>query len=260
MAEESEDERTSGGGTPFLHPSFVGAAVVVLVILLLGVVVAVRVARSDAGPTEPVTAQTGSPVPLSPAPSVSGSAATSICGLRAPDTAKIPEAPSAIGPPAVWQYEGTTAYPTSQEFGPAKSSPGGYRYCFQSTPTGALFATANAVAQGASSDEGTVGSWAEYFVSDGPGRGKILAELNQPRSTSAGVRMSIVGFRMLSYTGSTARVDIALETSGSSKTVLASAVYELVWEAGDWKLNSEAPLPFNFGTIPNAAGYVSWGA
>lgn len=234
-------------GSPFLRPSFVGAAVVVLVIVVLGVVVAVRAAGSES-PAPIVDASPSAPLTVSPG---SGS---SVCGL-AEGSQEIP----ALGPAAVWRYEGTLAYPTSQEFGPGKEVPKGYRFCFQHSPTGALFATANAIAHGSSADGAMVGAWAEYFVSPGSGRAKILAELSEPRSDSSSVRMSIVGFRILSYTGDAARVDIAVRTSGSSQTVLASAAYELVWEAGDWKLNSGAPQAFSFATVPNVDDYVQWG-
>lgn len=254
VPEETEDSWPPG--SPFLRPSFMAAAVLVLVIAILGVVIAIRVAGAgDEGRPAAAASPSGAATP-----SQATGPGSSICGLPAPPPSEdIPEAPAAVGPPAVWRFEDTIAYPVSQEFGPGKTAPEGYRYCFQESPTGALFAAANAVAHGGSADEAMVGSWADYFVSQGTGRASILAELSQPRSDSGGVRMSIVGFRMLSYTGTTARVDISLRTSGSAQTVYASAVYELEWVEGDWRLNSDAPKPFSFATIPDIDGYVQWG-
>lgn len=254
MSDEIED--STNRGTPFLQRSFVAAAVVVVVIVILGIVVAVRVARAGDAPPPPAPPSASAGSPGSASPSIEDDPAASICGLTpASDEGQL-DAP----PAAVWQFEGTTAYPTSQEYGPGRTAAEGYRFCYQNSVTGAVFAASNAVAQGASSDESAVAAWAQYFVSEGAGRSKILAELSQPRNTSGGVRMSIVGVRVLSYSGSTARIDLALETSGSARTVLASAVYELTWESGDWKLNSESPQPFDFSTIAGVDGYVPWKA
>ena len=82
--------------------------------------------------------------------------------------------------------------------------------------------------------------------------------MNEPSGTATGVRLQVVGFKLLAYAGTTARVDIAVEASGSGQTVTASYVYELTWQEGDWKLNSDAPNPFNFSTVSSSASYVPW--
>lgn len=243
-------------GSPFTRPAFIVAGVLVLVIVLLGVIVAVRVARSNDTTATTPPSSIGSQTPSESAASTPGDPGASVCGLPGlADTGPVTSAPA-----ATWQYEDTTAYPTSPEFGPAKTSPEGYRFCFQHTPTGAVFATTNALAQGTSSDVAKIASWAEYFVSEGSGREQMLNQLNEPRSDSTGIRMTVVGFKVLSYTAESARVDVAVQTSGSAQTVYASAVYELTWQAGDWKLNSDAPTPFNFATVPGIDGYVPWKA
>ena len=247
-------------GSPFSRPAFVVAGVLVLAIVLLGIIVAVRVSMNteanNAAAQPPPTPPISSAATPTEAPSTPSDPAASLCGL--PGTAGGGTVTSA--PPAAWEYEDTTAYPTSREFGPGKTASENYRYCFQHSPTGAIFATANAVAQGTSSDVAKIEAWADYFVSDGTGREKLLSQLNEPRSDTTGIRMTVVGFKVLSYGTDTARVDLAVETSGSAQTVYASAVYELIWQEGDWKLNSDAAAPFDFGTVPNVNGYVPWGA
>jgi hypothetical protein len=241
-------------GSPFARPAFLVAAVLVLVIVLLGVVVAVRVSRSSDAVAPPIStpSQVEEPSPT-PRPT---DPATSVCGLAGVfDSGTVTEAPA-----AAWQYEDTTAYPTSPEFGPGKNGDEGFRYCFQHTPTGALFATANALAQGTSTDVAKINAWASYFVSKGSGRQDQLDQLSQPRTDGSGVRMTIVGFKVLAYSADSARVDLGVQTSGNGQTLYASFVYELTWQEGDWKLNSDAPTPFNFATVPSTDSYVPWGA
>ena len=244
----------SGEGSPLARPGFLVAGVLVLVVVLLGAIVAVRVGRSNNAAPPPVTSTAQSTPQASTSAPADPSA--SVCGL--PGSAD--QGTLTAAPAAAWEYDDTTAYPSSPEFGPGQRASEGYRYCFQHTPAGAVFATANALAQGASSDLKTIDSWAQYFVSEGSGRSRVLAELNEPRGDNTGVRMSVVGFKVLSYDASEARVDLALQTSGSAQTVYASAAYELAWQSGDWKLNSDAPTPFNFSTVPTVDGYVPWKA
>jgi hypothetical protein len=242
------------GGSPFTRPGFLISAVLVALILVLGVIVAVRVAgNTDA--TTPPPASTSPAATSSATSSAPADPSASVCGLPAPgDAGPLTEAPASN-----WQYEGATAYPTSPEFGPAKTASAGYRFCFQHGQAGAVFATANALA--VPGDSAARQAWVEYFVSFGPNRAKLLDELgSEPSSDPTGIRVRVVGFKVLSYTDTAARIDIAVEASGGAQTVTGSYVYELTWQDGDWKLNSDAPTPFNFSTIPNAAGYIPWSA
>ena len=256
MADDQDSNTDRDNGSPLTRPGFLLAAVLVLVLIVLGVFIAVRVARSNDTTTTPPPASTGPQSPTATATGTPNGPEASVCGL----TGSADSGTLSAAPAATWQYEDTTAYPTSPEFGPGKTAAEGYRYCFQHTSTGAVFATANALAQGTSGDVAKIGSWARYFVSNGTGRGKVLDQLNEPRSDSTGIRMTIVGFKVLSYSPENARVDVAVQTSGSAQTVYASAVYELTWEDGDWKLNSDAPTRFNFASIPTIDGYVPWKA
>lgn len=147
------------------------------------------------------------------------------------------------------------AYPTSSKAGPADIK-SGVRTCFQHSPEGALFAAANAVVQG--SDKATVKAWLDYFVT-GSARDEVLSA-GAGSSTASGIRVKIVGFRVLAYDGSSARIDVAVRGSASGKTINLSMVYPLVWENGDWKLNvTDASAPIDVATIPDLAGYISWG-
>lgn len=236
-------------GSPFARPAFLVAAVLVLVIVLLGVVVAVRVSRSSDAVAPPSSTPSQAEEPSSTPPT---DPATSVCGLPgSTDNEALTEAPA-----AAWQYEGATAYPTSPEFGPGKTASEGYRFCFQHSQAGAVFTAANAIA--VPEDAEGQRAWIDYFVSSGPNRQQLLDTMNEPSGTATGVRLQVVGFKLLAYAGTTARVDIAVEATGSGQAVTASYVYELTWQSGDWKLNSDAPNPFNFSTVSSSASYVPW--
>ena len=67
--------------------------------------------------------------------------------------------------------------------------------------------------------------------------------------------------KLFPYDGDSARIDVAVRGSASGKTLNLSMVYPLVWEDGDWKLNvTDASAPIDVATIPDLAGYITWGA
>lgn len=248
MAEDNEEQ------SPFTRRGFVAATVVVAVIVVLGlVIVVVNMTRDDPDPT-PTSSTSAEPTtaaPTSEPPEAAGGA--SVCGLPG----EVLEGTLTAAPAAEWEFQGTTAYPTSAEFGPGETNADGVRYCFQHSPEGAVFAAANAVVQG--SDATTSPAWIEYFLStETPNRSALLDQVAAGSSSSN--RMTVAGFRLLAYDGTSARVDVAVQATGSGNTVLASAVYDLVWEAGDWKLlPQDLSNPLRLAEIPDTAGYIAWG-
>lgn len=216
------------------------AAIGVVIVIALGVVFAIRGTHDSPQWTPELGAV--------PAEAVSGNA--SLCGLRGlSDSGTL-----AATPEADWRYQGTTAYPVSRVHGPGRTAPEEFRYCFQHTPEGALFAAANAVVQG---DGAIADEWIEYALAEGPHRSKLVAFDGSP-SEKADTRSNIVGFRILHYAAATARVDVAVRLSVPEGTVLGSAVYELVWADGDWKISTDSPEPIGVALIPDLIGYVPW--
>ncbi|MBO9553826.1 hypothetical protein [Cellulomonas sp.] len=241
--------------SPFSRPGFVAAAVVVALILVVGGVLVGRVFLGD-DDTAAAVAPSGTAVAPSAAPEddeAGDDDADSVCGLRGKEI----DGSLSMPPEAVWAYQGTTGYPTSDEFGPAKTSDAGVRYCFARTPEGALFSAANALAQ--TSDQSSLRPWAEYFLV-GPGRDAVLAEDTGSNVTgSNGTRMDIAGFRLLSYDGERATVDLAVRYSISGQLGYMSTVYPMVWADGDWKVSvPDADSSLNVAKIPDLAGYVAW--
>lgn len=238
---------------PFTRPGFIAAAVLVALVVVLGIVIAiVNATRSDdPDPTpEPSSpSPTTSAAPTSEPSHVAGGA--SVCGLEGEELSGT----LSTAPAADWAYQGTTAYPTSSEFGPGETTAGGVRYCFQHSPTGALFMAANAITQG--SDPSISAEWVEYVYAPGPHREHLLSA--GAAQETEGTRASIAGFRLLSYDGESARVDLAVRASTGGDTATLSAVYDLVWIDGDWKVSTDTAQPLDVAAVPDIAGYVAWG-
>ncbi len=240
------DEETQN---PFTRPSFIAAAVVIALVVVLGVALAIiNSTRSEPDPEPVPNSTTSAP---STTPTVSADGGASICKLGG-ESDEVPVS----APKALWEYQGTTAYPTSKTYGPGAENPAGFRFCFQHSPTGALFAAANAVSQG--SDTGVSPAWLKYAVAAGPHRDEIVASVATGSGTE-GSRMTIQGFRLLNYDGTTAQVDLALRGSSQGQTIVASVVYSLVWDGGDWKLSAETMRPIDIASLPDLSGYIAWG-
>ena len=251
---DTQDTNDGPQGSLFSRPAFVIAGVVVLAIVLVGIVVAVRVATSpgtNGPPAQPPPGSASSLATPTAAPSTSPDPSASVCGLPGSASDELDAAPT-----AEWQFQGTIAYPSSREFGPGKTASEGYRYCFQHSPAGALMMAANAMAQG--SDPTTGDEWARYALGQGEYRDQLIDELGKVTGPQ-GTRLKIVGFRMLSYTKSTARVDLGVEGSSQNQNLTVSGVYELVWQGGDWKISTDVERPFDISTVPDLSGYVPWG-
>lgn len=242
MADENEQ-------SPFTRPWFLIAAVVIALVVVAGIILAVLTfARGDDPPSpDPSSSTPGAAPSASPTADEGGD---SVCGLEGVElTGTVTTAPE-----TEWQYQDVFAYPTSSTAGPGETSADGYRYCFQHSPEGALFMAANALVQGSGPASE---AWATYALADGPYRDQLLSDAGSSENSS-GIRMDVVGFRVLEYTGDTARIDLAVRGSSQGETITASAVYDLVWQAGDWKVSADDPVPFDFASIPDTAGYVSW--
>ncbi|PYF96373.1 hypothetical protein SAMN05216184_11933 [Georgenia satyanarayanai] len=241
--------------SPFTRPGFLVAAVLVGAIVVVGIVLGIlNATRAGDDPPQPSSTTTQpAPSATSPDPSIEPAGDDSVCGLEDGSSA---EDTLSAAPDAEWQFQGTTAYPTSPTYGPGATDDNGVRYCFQRSPEGALFAAANAVVQG--SDAATSTYWINYFLSDdAPSRDQLLADVAAGSPSS--LRMTVAGFRLLNFNGESATVDMAIEAVGGGNTKYASAIYELVWEAGDWKLlPQDVTNPLRMAQIPDISGYVVW--
>ncbi len=242
--------------SPFTRPAFVWAAIVVGLVLVLGAILGIKALTSGndknttAAPTTTAKSTTAATTPSPSAPV--GDESRSTCGLPG----IVLTGTVSVAPSATWAYEGTIAYPASSKYGPGATDSSGVRYCFQHSPEGALFAGANLLVQTA--DRPMVAAAIERFVPAGSYRDGLLANASSAAPTT-GVRIALGGFRLLAYTGDTARVDIGANTSVNGTPGAGSYVYELTWQDGDWKLNTKPTEASGYTALPNLAGYVLWG-
>lgn len=241
--------------SPFTRPGFLIAAAFVVILIVVGIVLGVTAMNRDDSPqaVEPSTTDAVEGPATSAPPS---DEETDTEGCQVPgetDTGSLTTAPE-----AVWEYQGTMAYPSSETFGPTETTDEGVRTCFQRSPEGALFAAANGAVQ--ASDSQLIEPWLKYFLAEGPNRDAFLNAGPGGSGDTSGIRARIAGFRMLAFDGKTANVDVALQASTEGQTILMSSVYTLIWENGDWKLTMQDPSsPVDFATIPDLAGYTIWG-
>lgn len=255
-------EEQSPKQNPFTKPGWLISAGVILVIVAVGVTLSIQAALRPNTSSGQAAATTTSEKPSSELTlsESSATASTSVCGLagdRIESPGRIPSAPE-----ATWEYQGMYPYPTSPTYGPAAATDDGIRYCYQRSPEGAVFAAANAIAQGSAHEKSL--AFAEYFLAQGPTRSAALDQIRSEQSSTSSTsssRITISGFKLLTYDGSKAKVDIALTVASTSSTSRASAVYDLVWEDGDWKwVIQDIKNPAHVSQIPDLIGYTTWGA
>lgn len=232
--------------SPFTNRRFVLAAIVVGVVLLCAVVLVVGSVLG--GQSKPTAGSSAAP---SSSPSSSADSDPSVCGLTGYEAAGTLR----TAPDSTWGLVGTVAAPSDPNgAGPGRSESSGFRSCYAHTPTGALYSAANVIAMG--SITGLAQEVTEKLVVEGAGRDAALAKMGPSTSTST-VRYQIAGFKMLTYDGGNATVDVAVNVSTGE---LVSFVETLQWSGGDWKIvldaAGNAPIPSS--PLQSLGGYIPW--
>jgi len=247
MAEDENEQN------PFRKPGFLAAGIVTVALVIAGVVLAIVAAlggdSDDETATPAPTSSSASAAPTAEPTADAGGA--SVCGLGGVELSGT----VTVAPEAQWQYQDVYAYPSAEGVGPAETAPEGYRYCFQHSPEGALFAASNIVIQ--SFDQTSRADWLDYVVSEGTYRDDLVAS-GQNAAPGGDVRASIAGFRVLAYEGNTARVDVAFRGTTDGQVANGSLVADMVWSDGDWKLNGDVDNPARITQLPDLSGYTSW--
>lgn len=245
-----DDETTQQ--SPFRRPGWIIAAVVVGLLIVGAVVVWIVSSVSSSGDPEPAPTPSGSST-SAPAPSEGAAGGSSVCGLDLVEMSGTLD----TAPPTTWDYAGTTPFPVSDEFGPADTTDSGIKMCFARTPEGAALAAS--VGMGYLMNPDTIWPWREYALAAGPIRDQTLGSRTPAPEVSSEVRSEVTAFRLLSYDGDSARVDVGVTVTGNGNTAYLSVVMPLVWEDGDWKVNySESDLTDRPAQLPNLAGYIYW--
>jgi hypothetical protein len=223
---------------------FIFGGVIVGILIVIGLVVALP-SLLGVG----MTAPTPPPEPL-PSPSRAAAGEASACGLDAVHTTDA----IATAPVAEWVVVGTMAVPEAPNVGPGEIADEGFRSCYARTAEGALFAAANIWAMGTDSRLGPLIT--ERLVLAGPGRDAALARQGSP-GDSAGLSAQIAGFKVLSYDGADATIDLAFRMNTGN---LVSVPQALRWAGGDWKvvLNDNGQSPFRPSALQSLGGYIPW--
>ncbi len=234
---------------PFTRPGFVVAAALVALLVIGGLILllsgATTQSTSGQTPSDPVDTPTASPEP-----ELTGG--ESVCGLEGVATTGTAETP----PQVEWTTVGNFPVPGSDKVGPGETTEDGLRTCYQRTPEGALVAAVNYL--GAGTDARLVGPVSEYAPAKGPGR-KAAIESAREYSGAGSVRAQVVGYQVLNYDGTAAKIDLALQAETGQ---YSSFVYDLIWEDGDWRivLTDEGTAPTQPSQIADLDRYVQWGA
>jgi len=242
------------------RPGFIVAAAVIVLVLALGVAAIIRsMGQSEADPTptptptatssEPTTATTTAEPTEEPS-----AADASTCGLESVEL----EGGLSAAPETTWDYVGVIAMPSVAGQGPGQTSAEGLRTCYAHTPTGAVLAYANFLTQTNSADLRAAAF--DYFTAQGAGRDAAVAGAGE--LAAGGSDLSIAGFRVLSYEGDEALVDVAVQVVAQGQTAFASSRANLLWQDGDWRWlpAEDGSEEYEVVVIPSVADYIAWTA
>ena len=223
------------------------AALLELVAAGCGVQASPGAARPPSG--RDASSATGPSVPVDSACGLPGSADTTL----------------SVAPPVdEWHHESTSLWPwpSSKEYGPARTTSKGVRECFAYSPQGAVFAAANIAAMWSDPQLMSDRSVVLGFFGHGSQYARLAAKLDAGASpsikTMEDVRATMAGVRLLDMHDGKAVVDLGFEGSSGGHGSAVSIVYRLVWDHGDWKLQCEDDPPVTATTLPTLTGYLDW--
>jgi hypothetical protein len=235
--------------TPWAQPGFVGAAVVVAVLVVLGLILAVIGGNEGSPATD-----AAKPAPPS-ASAPSRNPADSACGLPAGSQTVPSNTPRATK----WELVGQIATPTaSRTIGPG-SVDGGLRSCFAHSPKGALYAAVNVIAMTA--DPKRRAAFIRKLTVPGVGRDRALADLGQTDDAqNAATALQVSGFKITDYRQESAVVDLLFRVDNGSQTGDVHLLQAMRWLDGDWKLAlPDTGQPFDgMDQLTSPVGYVPW--
>lgn len=234
------DETT--GSSPFNRWWIVAAGVIVLILVAL-VLILTGALGTQSVPPPASPSNTSQPTTVPP---------------NSAEVCEVPGANEAIpvdGPQAAWETNVYFLYPTSAEFGPLPNPASSLWGCFQKSPTGALFASAN-LFSGLLNDNYV--EVANEAILPGAALDAWLAEREgQPTGQDAGRVAQVAGFRFLSVDED----QITLELAFKQSDIEGSMTFTMGWDSAteNWKLtmdqSSLSPV-----SVDLDAGFTPWSA
>lgn len=254
---DGASQKSTSGGSPFLSPWFIAAAVFLVVVLALGAwVVGGRVLSSGrAGGGSPVSSAASPSAAVSAAGTGVASAgsdpAASACGLAAGDQ-QIP-----VKAPAGHTYTVAPGVdiPVVDGVGPDMRS--GISRCFAHSPTGAVLASANWMKW--FSSEHRLPDVITALMAEGEDRDRLARQVDDSWDGSTSSPLKIDGFKVDVRGPDEVVVTLAVGTGRSGEGLVSWPVL-LRWEKGDWKV--VAPASNAWGQEPVASvvqgGFTQW--
>lgn len=228
------------------RPTFIGAAVVVGVAVIVMVLAGINAATG--GHTAQQTQHAAAP-----------SASTTTgggCNVPVGSTSTTPAMPRDL----TWKtgVDGLT-WPTSKAVGPTSTNDG-FDVCFARSPLGAaLFATTAIYSQ--YDGKHTVQSALGFYIESSPGKAANIAatakEYDPQQMRNAGMNPS--GFVVDSFNRSRAQITLVYSYPSSSTGYVGEAA-TAVWVDGDWKLSvlDDGELSSGNATTPSAGTFTTW--
>ena len=239
---------TDDNSTWWKAPRFLISTVLVALLIVLGVVLWLWPDGEE--PTQ------AAPAPATTAEPVAGGEST--CGLDATGGTTLTKAPEDVE----WSALGAIYAPSSEEHGPGTVDEStGVRSCYSHTPEGALLATTNMLT--ASSDPELLLETTRKLGVESPGKEVAIGGLQErvAEGDNSSVPVQIAGFRLLSYTGDKATVEVVAAVDDGTEKIYITTAGDLVWNEGDWRFQfqddgSGGPVS---GRVSDLSGYIEWG-
>lgn len=222
-------------------------AIAVVAVVLAAIVFAagIGLGHSSAGSATAVPSS-----PSSTVPRAVPIGQASVCGLPGYDPSG---STLTTAPATTWSTVGTMAAPAAAKAGPGRVAADGLRSCYAHTIEGAVIAVANVWAMG--TDSRLTRPLLEQQTATGPGRTTAL-KADTPASNT-GLRAQIAGFKVTSYTGTAATVDVAFRLNTGD---LVSFPAPVQWQDGDWKYQvaDDGSPVFRPSTLTSLSSYIPW--
>ena len=244
----TDQVETDNDGTWWRTPHFLISAVLVALLIVLGLVLWLW--PDGEGQSQAL------PAPVATTKTVTGE--ESVCGLDATGGTTLTEPPEDVE----WEAIGAIYAPSSEKHGPGTVDPEtGVRSCYSHTPEGALLATTNMLT--ASSDPELLLETTRKLGVESPGKEVAIGGLQErvAEGDNSSVPVQIAGFRLLSYTGDKATVEVVAAVDDGTEKIYITTAGDLVWNEGDWRFQfqddgSGGPVS---GRVSDLSGYIEWG-
>lgn len=189
------------------------------------------------------------------------SSETSICKKDASDKTSIDSAPKADWKPSSLDVK----VPSSDEYGPEKTSDDKVPSCFEHSPEGGLFATTQYVVPLMTLDSQRGPAIMRSQAIDNDQREKEVqsfedqAKGNDDQKEEAKGKIQVAGYKLDSYTKDKATYEVLLKATADGS--LGAVTFTVEWDNSDWRFNAseDDDSKINFKDVQSMDGFTKWG-